>query len=123
MDERWLISRRTLLGGIGLAGVSYFLPKGSHSRAAAQSTAPTRLLVVHVPEGMWLRARRPSASGSTFGPIFGPLDMYKPDITFINNLSMKSRDKGPGGDGHHRGVPHMFTGIEMLDEGNAGGPS
>ncbi|HKP56843.1 MAG TPA: DUF1552 domain-containing protein [Polyangiales bacterium] len=123
MDERWLISRRTLLGGIGLAGVSYFLPKGSNSRAAAQSTAPTRLLVVHVPEGMWRSASRPSASGASFGPIFGPLDMYKPDITFINNLSMKSRDKGPGGDGHHRGVPHMFTGIEMLDEGNAGGPS
>jgi hypothetical protein len=122
MDERWLISRRAVLGGIGLAGVSCFLPKGS-SRALAQTAAPTRLMVVHVPEGMWRSASRPSASGSTFGPIFGPLDPYKADLTFINNLSMKSRDKGPGGDGHHRGVPHMLTGIEMLDEGNAGGAS
>ncbi|HKU42988.1 MAG TPA: DUF1552 domain-containing protein [Polyangiales bacterium] len=120
MDERWLISRRAVLGGIGLAGVSCFLPKGS---ARAQAAPPTRFMVVHVPEGMWRSASRPSASGSTFGPIFGPLDMYKSDLTFINNLSMKSRDKGPGGDGHHRGVPHMLTGIEMLDEGNAGGAS
>jgi Protein of unknown function (DUF1552) len=122
MDERWLISRRAVLGGIGLAGVSCFLPKGS-SRALAQSAAPTRFVVVHVPEGMWRSASRPSATGATFGPIFGPLDPYKADLTFINNLSMKSRDKGPGGDGHHRGVPHMLTGVEMLDEGNAGGAS
>jgi uncharacterized protein DUF1552 len=80
-------------------------------------------MVIHVPEGMWGSASRPSASGSTLGPIFGPLDAHKADITILNKLSMKSRDKGPGGDGHHRGVPHMLTGIEMLDEGNAGGPS
>jgi hypothetical protein len=80
-------------------------------------------MVVHVPEGMWNSASRPAASGTTLGPIYGPLDPYKSDITILNKLSMKSRDKGPGGDGHHRGVPHMLTGIEMLDEGNAGGPS
>jgi len=122
MDERWLISRRTVLGGIGLAGVSYFMPKGM-LKARAQATAPTRFMVVHVPEGMWNNAARPAAGGSTFGPVWSPLDSYRADITFLNKLDMKSRDKGPGGDGHHRGVPHMFTGIEMLDEGNAGGPS
>ncbi len=80
-------------------------------------------MVIHVPEGMWGSASRPSASGSSLGPIFGPLDAHRADITILNKLSMKSRDKGPGGDGHHRGVPHMLTGIEMVDEGNAGGPS
>jgi hypothetical protein len=124
MDERFLISRRAVLGGIGLAGVSCWLPKGVlRGSARAQSAAPTRFMVVHVPEGMWGSASRPSASGTTLGPIYGPLDMYKSDITILNKLSMKSRDKGPGGDGHHRGVPHMLTGIEMLDEGNAGGAS
>jgi hypothetical protein len=80
-------------------------------------------MVIHVPEGMWGSASRPSAGGTTLGPIYGPLDQYKADLTILNKLSMKSRDKGPGGDGHHRGVPHMLTGIEMQDEGNAGGPS
>jgi hypothetical protein len=36
---------------------------------------------------------------------------------------MKSRDKGPGGDGHHRGVVHMLTGTEQIDADNAGGAS
>ena len=44
-------------------------------------------------------------------------------ILVLNNLNMKSRDNGPGGDGHHRGVPHMLTGTEMADENNAGGAS
>jgi hypothetical protein len=123
MDERWLISRRAVLGGIGLAGVSCFFPKGSLRSAKAQAAPPTRLMIVHVPEGMWGSASRPTANGASFGPIYGPLDAYKSDLTFLNKLSMKSRDKGPGGDGHHRGVPHMLTGIEMVDEGNAGGPS
>ncbi len=123
MDERWLISRRAVLGGIGLAGVSAFMPKGGilSPRAWAQAAPPTRLIVVHVPEGMWRSAVRPKVGN--FGPIWEPLTPHAADITFLNNLAMKSRDKGPGGDGHHRGVPHMFTGTEMLDEGNAGGPS
>ena len=124
MDERFLISRRAVLGGIGLAGVSCWLPKGMLTRQAqAQAAPPTRFMVIHVPEGMWGSASRPAASGTTLGPIYGPLDPYKADLTILNKLSMKSRDKGPGGDGHHRGVPHMLTGIEMVDEGNAGGPS
>ncbi|MES1171989.1 MAG: DUF1552 domain-containing protein, partial [Bacteroidota bacterium] len=42
----------------------------------------------------------------------------------LNNLNLASRDKGSfGGDGHHRGVPHMLTCIEMPDNNNAGGPS
>lgn len=124
MDERFLISRRAVLGGIGLAGVSCWLPKGMLTRKAqAQAAPPTRFMVVHVPEGMWNNASRPTAGGASFGPIFGPLDPYKADLTILNKLSMKSRDKGPGGDGHHRGVPHMLTGIEMQDEGNAGGAS
>lgn len=122
MDERWLISRRALLGGIGVAGISAMLPRGA-SRLLAQAAPPTRFVVVHVPEGMWNRAERPKPGGSTLGPIFEALDPHMSQIIVMNNLNMLSRDKGPGGDGHHRGVPHMLTGTEMLDEGNAGGAS
>lgn len=44
-------------------------------------------------------------------------------ILVVDNMNMESRDHGPGGDGHHRGVPHMFTCTEMLDENQAGGMS
>lgn len=120
MDKRrWLASRRAMLGILGAGGAATFLPR---RRAAA--AAPTRFIVVHVPEGMWTGAQRPAVGGTTLGPIFGPLDPYRSQITVINNLNMQSRDKGSfGGDGHHRGVPHMLTSIEMPDNNNAGGPS
>jgi hypothetical protein len=120
MDRRWLISRRALLGGIGAAGVASLMPRGL---AKAQAAPLPRLLVVHVPEGMWNGAPRPVAGSTNLGQIFEALQPFQSKLLVLNNLNMKSRDKGPGGDGHHRGVPHMFTGIEMQDENLAGGPS
>lgn len=123
MDERWLISRRALLGGLGVAGVSSMLPRSLRGRALAQAAPPTRFVVVHVPEGMWSGAPRPAAGASSLGPLFEQLEPFRSKLTVLRGLDMKSRDFGPGGDGHHRGVPHMLTGTEMLDEGNAGGMS
>ena len=128
MDERWLLSRRALLGGVGALGVSSMLPRGLGSLGLGASRAraagfPTRFVVFHVPEGMWSAASRPAAGGSTLGPIFSPLDKHKDQIIVLNGLNMKSRDNGPGGDEHHRAVPHMLTGIEMQNENNAGGAS
>jgi hypothetical protein len=119
MDRRWVLSRRALLGGVGAAGIAALLPRGL---ARAASAAPTRFVVVHVAEGMWNGAQRPAANATTLGPIFEALDPFRSQILVLNNLSMQSRDHGPGGDGHHR-LPHMLTGIEMADESNAGGAS
>jgi hypothetical protein len=99
------------------------LPRSLRNAARAQAAAPTRFIVVHVPEGMWATAARPSVGATTLGPILSKLDPYIKRLTVLDGLNMKSRDFGPGGDGHHRGVPHMLTGTEMLDEGNAGGAS
>jgi hypothetical protein len=123
IDERFLISRRALLGGIGVAGISTLLPRGMSRKLYAQAAPPTRFLVVHVPEGMWNSAKKPKPGDTTLGPIFEALDPYMDQTIMMHNLAMMSRDEGPGGDGHHRGVPHMLTGTEMLDEGNAGGIS
>ncbi len=118
--QRWLASRRAVLGILGAGGATALLPKGK----AVAAAAPTRFIVMHVPEGMWTNAQRPVAGATTLGPIFGPLDPYKSQLTVLNNLNLLSRDKGSfGGDGHHRGVPHMLTCIEMPDNNNAGGPS
>jgi hypothetical protein len=121
MNQRWLLSRRALLGGLGLAGLSTL--HGGRALGQTAPPPPKRLLIVHVPEGMWSGAPRPAVGGSTLGPLLAPLETYRDRVLVLNNLSMPSRDNGPGGDGHHRGVPHMFTGIEMADADNAGGPS
>jgi hypothetical protein len=125
MDMRWLISRRALLGGLSAAGISALMPRGlaPRGRAYAQSASPTRLIIVHVPEGMWNGAPRPQNGGTDLGPILEALQPYQSRINVLQNLTIASRDHGPGGDGHHRAVPHMFTGTEMLDENNAGGAS
>src|SRR5688500_5460198 len=122
-DKRWLMSRRALLGGLSAAGMAALLPRGLRSRASAQEGPPTRLIVVHVPEGMWNGAPRPAAGAADLGPILEALQPWRERIIVMNGLNIESRDHGPGGDGHHRGVPHMFTCTEMQDEDNAGGPS
>jgi len=119
MDERWLLSRRALLGGLGAVGISALLPRG---RARAQSV-PTRFVFVHVPEGMWKTAQRPVSGTTDMGPIFEALQPHQPSILVLNNLNMKSRDQGPGADRHHRAMGHMLTGTEMLNDSNAGGIS
>jgi hypothetical protein len=48
---------------------------------------------------------------------------FQSRILVVDNMNMVSRDRGPGKDGHHRGVPHMFTCTEMLNENQAGGIS
>jgi len=120
MDTRWLMSRRALLGGLSAAGISALLPRGL---ARAQTAPSTRLIIVHVPEGMWNGAPRPKNGGTDLGPILEALQPYQSRINVLQNLTIASRDHGPGGDGHHRAIPHMFTGTEMLDENNAGGAS
>ncbi len=116
----WRPSRRALLGGLAVAGAGVLLPRRP---ALAQAAANTRFIVVHVPEGMWSGAARPVVGANTLGPIFSPLDPFRSRISVLNGLDLRSRDQGPGGDGHHRGVPHMLTCTEMADESNAGGAS
>ncbi len=120
MNKRWLSTRRALLGGVGALGLGGLLPQ---RHAAAQTGSPKRFIVVHVPEGMWADAARPVSGAASLGPIFSPLDPFRSKLTVVDGLELSSRDQGPGGDGHHRGVPHMLTCTEMADESNAGGPS
>lgn len=115
----WRPSRRALLGGVAAVSAGALLSKSSK----AQATTNKRFIVMHVPEGMWNGASRPEAGAGTFGPIFSPLDAFSSKLTMLNGLNLRSRDKGPGGDGHHRGVSHMLTCTEMADASNAGGPS
>lgn len=118
-NNLWRPSRRALLGGVAAVSAGALLPKSSQ----AQATANKRFIVMHVPEGMWNGASRPEVGAGTFGPIFSPLDAFSSKLMMLNGLNLRSRDNGPGGDGHHRGVSHMLTCTEMADASNAGGPS
>jgi hypothetical protein len=82
-----------------------------------------RIIIVHVPEGMWSGAPKPGIGGTNLGPIFEAVQAWQSKILVVDNMDMASRDHGPGGDGHHRGVPHMFTCTEMLNDSQAGGMS
>ena len=116
-----VISRRALLGGLGAA--AWRRSCRAARRRARRRRARRASSLVHVPEGMWSGAPRPAAGGTDLGPILGALQPYQSKMLVMNNMNMASRDHGPGGDGHHRGVPHMFTCTEMQDENNAGGAS
>jgi hypothetical protein len=122
MNKQWLLSRRALLGGLAASGAYALMPRGFHEVARAQA-APTRLILVHVPEGMWSGAPKPAVGGTNLGPIFEAVQDWQSKILVVDNMNMASRDNGPGGDGHHRSVPHMFTCTEMLDGSKAGGIS
>ncbi|HEY6881289.1 MAG TPA: DUF1552 domain-containing protein [Polyangiales bacterium] len=117
---RQSFSRRALLAGLGGVVGAAMLPGGMRRARAA---APTRFVVMHVPEGMWSQAQKPTPGSTQLGPLFAPLQSYQPKMTVLQNLNIKSRDNGPGGDGHHRGVVHMLTGTEQKDDNNAGGAS
>ncbi len=121
MKKEYVLSRRALLAGLGAVTASGLLVGGGARRAKA--AAPTRFIVVHVPEGMWRTAQRPAAGTTQLGPVLEALQPYQSKINVLLNLNMQSRDHGPGGDGHHRGVVHMLTGTEQIDENNAGGAS
>jgi hypothetical protein len=69
MDRQWMLSRRALLGGLAATGAYAVAPRGLRRAAHAQA-APTRIIFVHVPEGMWSGAPKPRAGGTDLGPIF-----------------------------------------------------
>jgi hypothetical protein len=122
MNKQWMLSRRALLGGLAATGAYAVMPRRFRNTAKAQAI-PTRVIYVHVPEGMWSGAPKPRAGSTDLGPIFEAVQGWQDRILVVDNMNMASRDHGPGGDGHHRGVPHMFTCTEMRDENNAGGMS
>src|SRR4051812_10868129 len=116
IDERWLMSRRALLGGLAVAGISPFIhvPK-----AHAAGAIPKRFILCYVPEGMWSSAPRPVGNASSLtlaNSVLSPLEAFKSKVTVLDRLSndMAASAVGKLGDGHHRNVPTMVTGVELI---------
>src|SRR5690242_6588794 len=101
IDERWLMSRRALLGGLAVAGISPFIrvPK-----AHAAGAIPKRFILCYLPEGMWASAPRPTGNATTLtltNSVLSPLEPYKSRVTVLNRLSndMAASAVGKLGDG------------------------
>ncbi|MEX1367525.1 MAG: DUF1552 domain-containing protein [Nannocystaceae bacterium] len=119
-------SRRAFLGTLGASGVLVpFLPMLDRELEAAPGDFPLRLLLLFSANGSLHEHWAPTGSESdfTFGSILAPLTPYKDKMIVLDGLEM-SRD-GPG-DGHQKGMGHLWTGSTLLEGtefqggGNAG---
>ena len=113
MDERWLhVTTRAARRHLGAGAASpRCLPR---SRAPRAGGGPDALLRRARARGhVERRASGPRRAPPTSARSSRRCSRTRARSTCCNNLNMQSRDKGPGGDGHHRGVLHMFTGTEM----------
>ncbi len=119
------LSRRTLLRAT--TGAAFALP---WLEALGQAATPKRLVLMFSPNGTvyprW--ASTQTAAGLQLSPILAPLEPHKSKLLVLGNLDVKSAEHGPG-DGHGKGIGHLWTGTEMWGADApgsvwwAGGPS
>ncbi len=119
------LSRRGVLRGAFGAAVG--LP---WLEALAGPKEARRLVLVFGPNGTvyprW--APRAAKGALALSPILEPLQAWRERLTVLTHLDMTSANNGPG-DGHGKGIGHLWTGTEMWgspltgDVWWAGGPS
>lgn len=110
-------SRRTVLRGA--FGAVLGLP---WLEALAQTaTPPKRLVLTFSPNGTVYESWLPTqdASGLTLSTVLAPLEPVKSKLLVVGHVDMKSAQFGPG-DGHGRGIAHLWTGTEMWGSPIAG---
>lgn len=124
MNAKWMLSRRALLGGIGALGLSALTSR----TARAATPAAKRFVVFYTPEGLWGRAPRPAPGNGSFGPLFEALEPHRSHVAIFRNLhnpyQIASKNAGRNGDdGHHSGDLEMLSGVSMVGNNEAGGPT
>jgi len=114
-------SRRSFMHtmGVGALGLSCL----STSKLLAQKAAlPKRFVLFFSPNGTIPDAWGTSGTETdfTFKRILEPLEPFRSKVCVLEGLDMKSTDAGPG-DGHQKGMGHLFTGVELLPGNVKGG--
>ena len=119
------LSRRTLLRSAGAAIALPWL------EAFGQTVVVKRLALFFSANGTVYPRWEPTqtAAGLQLSPILAPLEPHKAKLLVLGNLDVKSAEHGVG-DGHGKGIGHLWTGTEMWGSAAsgvnvwwAGGPS
>ncbi|WP_309891992.1 DUF1552 domain-containing protein [Archangium sp.] len=129
MSGKRLLSRRSLLTGLGgaalslplLEGVPHWLNPLRSAHAAPAGRAPLRFLVMWTPNGTIPEHWTPTGTETAFrlSPILEPLTPHQGDILILDGLDALSAYKGPG-DAHQKATGQCLTGTE-LQEGTFAG--
>lgn len=118
MSNKWQISRRTMLKGMGVSMALPLLeamkPLSSFGAAAAtaKGEAPKRLAVLFFPNGTHEHKWTPEGEGADFklSPILEPLAEHKKDLLVFTNLWNQATNTG---DGHYVKDAAFLTGTTI----------
>lgn len=120
MKSSNLLSRRTLLKGLGVAVSLPWLeamgPQNAWAEnAAPQSVAPNRMAFLYVPNGVNIPDWTPTKEGADFDlpAILAPLEKVKKNLLVLTGLTAdKARPNGDGGGDHARALSAFLTGAQ-----------
>jgi hypothetical protein len=112
-----MLSRRTVLRGLGTAVSLPLLEAMAPSRgaAAAVETPPVRIGFLYVPNGKHMPDWTPTSEGSAFDLpwILQPLAAHRDRLTIISGLAhLKANANGDGGGDHARALTTFLTGTQ-----------
>ncbi len=121
LASKHLLSRRTLLRGLG--GVAVSLPwleamgpqNAWAENAKPQDVAPNRMAFLYVPNGVNMADWTPAKEGSDFElpAILSPLQKVKDKLLVMTGLTAdKARPNGDGGGDHARALAAYLTGAQ-----------
>jgi hypothetical protein len=119
-------SRRAFLAGLGALAASPFIPILNAS--GQEKLFPKRLILFFTPHGTIKDAWTPTGSEKKFtlSPILKPLERHQSKIVVLSGINMQ--DVGVGAP-HTKGLPLIWTGSKLLDDGTftredgSGGPT
>ncbi|MBI1367182.1 MAG: DUF1552 domain-containing protein [Planctomycetes bacterium] len=117
-SKRWLISRRTVLRGLGTTMAIPLLDAmtPSSALAAPAAAAPIRTAFVYVPNGIIMKDWTPSGMGTNFElpSILAPLNPVKDELLVLSGLAhVHARANGDGGGDHARCAGTFLTGVQV----------
>ena len=116
-DNRFAISRRTALRGLGTAVALPLLESlagtRSASAAAAGAKPPLRMVFFNTPNGAHIPAWKPAATGASYEltPILQSLKPHREYVNVLSGLTLDgARAHGDGGGDHARSGASFLTG-------------
>src|SRR5262249_39611525 len=120
MSQSWVITRRTVLRGLGTAIalplLDAMLPTlSSTARAAGAPSVPLRMAFVYVPNGKHMQDWTPAGDGDSFElpSTLEPLSRWKSEFCVLSGLTQQKADaNGDGGGDHARALATFLTGCQ-----------